>query len=77
MSESRRNPINEAAPTTYYRRELPSNLTPFASGEGKLYFKEALNEGYAEGYFGLVGNFTTQSEPECKSIVKVYVIIPF
>ncbi|KAJ2692116.1 hypothetical protein H4R19_006222, partial [Coemansia spiralis] len=26
-------------------------------------FKESLNEGYAEGYFNLAGNFTVQSEP--------------
>lgn len=69
MSESSKNSTTEAATTTYYRRELPTNLTPFASNEGKLYFKEALNVGYAEGYFSLVGNFTTQSEPECKSSV--------
>ncbi|KAJ1918949.1 hypothetical protein H4219_002305 [Mycoemilia scoparia] len=48
---------------SFYRRQLPSHLTSFTSPEGRRVFKETLNDGYAEGYFNLAGNFTTQSEP--------------
>ncbi|KAK9765132.1 hypothetical protein K7432_006783 [Basidiobolus ranarum] len=48
---------------TFYRQQLPACLTSFTSEEGKRFFKESLCQGYAEGYFNLVGNFTTQSEP--------------
>ncbi|KAK9700836.1 hypothetical protein K7432_012011 [Basidiobolus ranarum] len=48
---------------TFYRQQLPPCLTSFTSEEGKRIFKESLCQGYAEGYFNLVGNFTTQSEP--------------
>ncbi|KAJ1930129.1 hypothetical protein IWQ60_000603 [Tieghemiomyces parasiticus] len=53
-------------PTTnpsFYRRQLPAILTSFTSPEGRARFKESLLSGYAEGYFNLAGNFTTQSEP--------------
>ncbi|KAJ2687720.1 hypothetical protein IWW39_002727 [Coemansia spiralis] len=57
-------PVAEA-PTalSYYRRELPADLVSFTSAAGRKLFKESLNEGYAEGYFNLAGNFTVQSEP--------------
>ncbi|KAJ2893044.1 hypothetical protein IWW38_003000 [Coemansia aciculifera] len=48
---------------SYYRRELPADLVSFTSAAGRKLFKESLNEGYAEGYFNLAGNFTVQSEP--------------
>ncbi|KAJ2802418.1 hypothetical protein H4R20_003287 [Coemansia guatemalensis] len=48
---------------SFYRRELPANLVSFTSVAGRRLFKESLNEGYAEGYFNLAGNFTVQSEP--------------
>ncbi|KAI8322509.1 Phytochelatin-domain-containing protein, partial [Martensiomyces pterosporus] len=48
---------------SFYRRELPRELVSFTSAEGRRLFKESLNEGYAEGYFNLAGNFTVQSEP--------------
>ncbi|KAJ1675948.1 hypothetical protein EV182_000241 [Spiromyces aspiralis] len=48
---------------TFYRRQLPSHLISFTSKEGRRLFKETLNNGYAESYFNLAGNFTTQSEP--------------
>ncbi|KAJ2707639.1 hypothetical protein FB645_000616 [Coemansia sp. IMI 203386] len=48
---------------TFYRRELPEGLVSFTSPQGRKLFKESLNEGYAEGYFNLAGNFTVQSEP--------------
>ncbi|GAA5805285.1 hypothetical protein HPULCUR_010800 [Helicostylum pulchrum] len=48
---------------TFYQRELPTTLVRFASPEGKKLFREAMDEGNAEGFFPLTGNFTTQSEP--------------
>ncbi|KAJ2455471.1 hypothetical protein EV183_000803 [Coemansia sp. RSA 2336] len=48
---------------TFYRRELPKDLVSFTSAAGRKLFKESLNEGFAEGYFNLAGNFTVQSEP--------------
>ncbi|KAJ2725171.1 hypothetical protein GGI07_001433 [Coemansia sp. Benny D115] len=48
---------------TYHMRTLPDSLVSFTSHKGRQLFKEALNEGYAEGYFNLAGNFTAQSEP--------------
>ncbi|KAF9362379.1 hypothetical protein BGX34_006292 [Mortierella sp. NVP85] len=48
---------------SFYRRKLPEHLVSFTSPEGKQLFREMLEEGYGEGYFSLVGNFTTQSDP--------------
>ncbi|KAF9581796.1 hypothetical protein BGW38_001071, partial [Lunasporangiospora selenospora] len=48
---------------SFYRRKLPEHLISFTSPEGKQLFREMLESGYGEGYFSLVGNFTTQSEP--------------
>ncbi|KAG0377619.1 hypothetical protein BGX24_005751 [Mortierella sp. AD032] len=48
---------------SFYRRKLPEHLVSFTSPKGKQLFREMLTEGYGEGYFSLVGNFTTQSEP--------------
>ncbi|KAG9324430.1 hypothetical protein KVV02_004450 [Mortierella alpina] len=48
---------------SFYRRKLPEHLVSFTSPKGKQLFREMLGEGYGEGYFSLVGNFTTQSEP--------------
>lgn len=48
---------------TFYQRELPSTLVRFASPGGKKLFREAMDDGHAEGFFPLTGNFTTQSEP--------------
>lgn len=57
-------PLPPPSPTkTFYRRELPSDLVSFTSAAGRKLFKESLNEGFAEGYFNLAGNFTVQSEP--------------
>ncbi|KAG0002367.1 hypothetical protein BGZ65_002694 [Modicella reniformis] len=47
---------------SFYRRKLPEHLVSFTSPKGKKLFREMLEEGYGEGYFSLVGNFTTQSE---------------
>lgn len=62
--ESAEIPQAAAKSVTFYRRELPAHLISFTSTEGKRLFKESLESGYAENYFPLVGNFTTQSEPE-------------
>lgn len=48
---------------TFYRRQLPPNLISFTSDRGKRLFRSALTRGFAENYFHLAGNFTTQSEP--------------
>ncbi|KAI8877282.1 Phytochelatin-domain-containing protein [Backusella circina FSU 941] len=48
---------------TFYQRELPQHLIRLSSPEGKRLFRESMDEGYAEGFFPLTGNFTTQSEP--------------
>ncbi|KAJ1957420.1 hypothetical protein IWQ62_005092 [Dispira parvispora] len=50
-------------PQSFYRRQLPKSLVAFTSAQGRNFFKESLLQGYAEGYFNLAGNFTTQSEP--------------
>ena len=56
-------PPPPAMDNTFYRRPLPSSLISFTSVEGKRIFQESLSTGFAENYFPLVGNFTTQSEP--------------
>ncbi|KAG0358585.1 hypothetical protein BG005_002141 [Podila minutissima] len=48
---------------SFYRRKLPEHLISFTSPKGKQLFRKMLESGYGEGYFSLVGNFTTQSEP--------------
>ncbi|KAL6075966.1 glutathione gamma-glutamylcysteinyltransferase [Balamuthia mandrillaris] len=48
---------------SFYRRELPSRCVNFASREGKLLFREALERGHMENYFSLAAQFHTQSEP--------------
>ncbi|KAG0340321.1 hypothetical protein BG000_000178 [Podila horticola] len=48
---------------SFYRRKLPEHLVSFTSPKGKQLFRKMLESGYGEGYFSLVGNFTTQSEP--------------
>ncbi|CAG8665872.1 12455_t:CDS:2, partial [Funneliformis caledonium] len=48
---------------TFQGRKLPDHLINFASPPGKELFKQALNEGYAEGYFNLSSCFSHQMEP--------------
>jgi hypothetical protein len=68
------NPSTDDLKHTFYQKELPTSLTRFASPEGKKLFREAMDDGHAEGFFPLTGNFTTQSEPaycgpsSCKSL---------
>jgi glutathione gamma-glutamylcysteinyltransferase len=47
----------------YYRRPLPAPLVAFASDEGRSLFREALAEGYLEGWFALAEQFHTQADP--------------
>jgi hypothetical protein len=44
-------------------RRLPQ-MIPFACAEGKEYFKEAMDHGNAEGFFGLMGNFSSNALPQ-------------
>jgi glutathione gamma-glutamylcysteinyltransferase len=62
-STGRINPANDDIKDTFYQRELPQQLVRLSSPEGKRLFRESMDEGYAEGFFPLTGNFTTQSEP--------------
>lgn len=54
---------NEVMRRTVHGRRLPKKLINFGSKEGIELFKETLNNGYANNYFALAGNFTTQSDP--------------
>ncbi|KAG8363707.1 hypothetical protein BUALT_Bualt19G0050400 [Buddleja alternifolia] len=48
----------------FYRRVLPSPpAIEFSSPQGKKLFTEAIHEGTMEGFFKLIPNFQTQSEP--------------
>jgi hypothetical protein len=55
--------ISKQLETSFFKRKLPESCVAFASEEGKQLFKNALNNGYMENYFGLSLQFTTQSEP--------------
>mmetsp|Transcript_22447 Transcript_22447/g.31205 ORF Transcript_22447/g.31205 Transcript_22447/m.31205 type:complete len:479 (+) Transcript_22447:128-1564(+) len=49
---------------TFYRRPLPSPpAIPFSSQEGKEIFREAMDDGFMDGYFRLAEQFVTQMEP--------------
>ena len=57
-------PPNLPHTTSFHRRELPSPpAIAFSSEEGRQIFREALAEGYMEGYFLLAEQFRTQDEP--------------
>jgi hypothetical protein len=49
--------------SSFYRRPLPETAVEFGSDLGKQIFRQALVEGYMEGYFSLAAHFHTQSEP--------------
>lgn len=53
----------DQAPNSFYRRPLPDALIAFSSTEGKKLFREAMEQGYMEGYFALAEQFVSQSEP--------------
>ena len=48
---------------TFYRKELPSALVAFGSGEGRTLLVEALAQGTAESFHALVAHLHTQAEP--------------
>ena len=48
---------------SFYRRDLPADLIPFNSPQGRRLFTEALADGTMECYFPLAEQFTTQAEP--------------
>jgi glutathione gamma-glutamylcysteinyltransferase len=56
-------PIPVTAPSSFYRRPLPTRQIAFSSPEGKQLFREALEQGGLDGYFNLAEVFHTQSEP--------------
>ncbi|KAL6610821.1 Phytochelatin-domain-containing protein [Neocallimastix sp. 'constans'] len=56
-------PPNEVMRRTVHGRRLPKQLINFGSKEGIELFKDTLSKGYANNYFALAGNFTTQSDP--------------
>ncbi|KAI7905476.1 Phytochelatin synthase-domain-containing protein [Cokeromyces recurvatus] len=48
---------------TYTNTNKEVNLVKFTSVEGKRLFRNAMVQGYAESFFKLMGNFSTQSSP--------------
>lgn len=50
-------------PRSFYRRQLPEQLTDLTSPEGKTRFAAALAQGNAEAFFPLVSQLQTQSHP--------------
>ncbi len=48
---------------SFYRRPLPDGQVPFSSDEGRRLFREALEAGTLESFFGLAEQFHTQAEP--------------
>eukprot|EP00162_Nutomonas_longa_P021289 comp4345_c0_seq1/m.2873 comp4345_c0_seq1/g.2873 ORF comp4345_c0_seq1/g.2873 comp4345_c0_seq1/m.2873 type:complete len:274 (-) comp4345_c0_seq1:79-900(-) len=49
--------------STFYMRPLPSSLVPFSSSEGRQRLREADNARFAESFYPLIEQFTTQAEP--------------
>ncbi|XP_027353392.1 glutathione gamma-glutamylcysteinyltransferase 2-like isoform X3 [Abrus precatorius] len=59
-----------------YRRALPSPpAVDFASPEGKKIFVEALGQGTMEGFFKLISNYKTQSEPAYCALATLSVVL--
>ncbi|KAA8543397.1 hypothetical protein F0562_021108 [Nyssa sinensis] len=59
-----------------YRRVLPSPpAIEFASSEGKQLFTEALEGGNMEGFFKLISNYQTQSEPAYCGLASLAVVL--
>jgi len=55
--------VEPAQPTTFHRRALPGTAVEFSSREGRRLFAEALADGTLGGFFRLIEQFHTQSEP--------------
>jgi hypothetical protein len=51
-------------PYTPAQSALPPSFIPFACTQGKEYFREAMDYGTAEGFFGLMGNFSSNALPQ-------------
>jgi glutathione gamma-glutamylcysteinyltransferase len=47
----------------FYQQRLPKAQVPFTSKQGRKFFREALEAGYAENFFFLAEQFRTQDEP--------------
>ncbi|CAM6107777.1 unnamed protein product [Calypogeia fissa] len=59
-----------------YRRALPSPpATDFGSAEGKMIFREALQDGTMEGFFPLIAHFQTQAEPAFCGLASLSVVL--
>ncbi|TPX30693.1 hypothetical protein SmJEL517_g05801 [Synchytrium microbalum] len=48
---------------SFYRRQLPENLTALTTRKGRRLLQESLIDNHAETYLNLSGNFAHQSEP--------------
>jgi len=60
---------------SFYKKELPEPLIKFSSAEGKLIFKEALQEGNMETYFELGEQYVTQAKPEDCGISSLVMVL--
>eukprot|EP01132_Coremiostelium_polycephalum_P001471 gene1471-1855_t len=56
-------PTTTKPQVSFYKRNLPSHLVEFSSEEGRKLFRDALQQGYMEGYFALAEQFVSQSDP--------------
>ncbi|KAK3583888.1 hypothetical protein CHS0354_033661 [Potamilus streckersoni] len=63
------------ASTQYYRRSLPETCIGFCSKEGKILFKQAMNQGYMDCYFNLAAQFRTQDEPAYCGLTSLVMIL--
>ncbi|KAL3882219.1 hypothetical protein ACJMK2_028584 [Sinanodonta woodiana] len=63
------------ASVQYYRRSLPETCVGFCSNEGKVLFKEAMNQGYMDCYFNLAAQFRTQDEPAYCGLTSLVMIL--
>jgi len=60
---------------SFHKRILPLSLIALNSPQGKIVFKEALEEGNMEAYFPLVEQFMTQSEPAYCAITSMAMVM--
>ncbi|PWA79217.1 phytochelatin synthase [Artemisia annua] len=59
-----------------FRRVLPSPpAIDFASSDGKQLFREAIEDGTMEGFFKLISNFQTQSEPAYCGLATIAMVL--
>lgn len=62
-------------PPTFHQRPLPEALATLSSDEGRKIFREALAEGYAEGFFALAEQFHTQADPAFCGLGSLVVVL--